>query len=192
MAHEKPSSDDKDEYGLTVQKYVSRVLVVVPPAGFSEETLRHARASLFNVHVGTWSVSTETQSTVLGRLQDEFLVDGSLADANLDDYSGVIFAAGEGDGALAENEAVLALARGAREQGKLVAAWGTSVAILARAGVLAGLAVTGDPALEDVIRRAGAKYTGVEVQRDGKVVTARDESAGLRFGKALVQVVAIL
>jgi len=133
-----------------VQKYVSKVLVVVPPAGFSEETLRHARASLFNVHVGTWSVSTETEATVVGRMQDEFLVDGALADANIDDFAGVLFAAGEGDRALAENETVLALARSAREQGKLLAAWGTSVAILARARVIKGLAVTGTERWHDL------------------------------------------
>ncbi len=194
MAEEKEpeKGEDLDEYGLKVQKYVSTVLVVMPSAGFSEETLRHARSSLFNVHVGTRSVSTESDEIISGRHQDLFLVDGPLAGESIDDYSGVLFVAGEGDLALAQDPAVLDLARAAHAEGKLCAAWGTSVAVLARAGILKGLRVTGDPSLKDDLRQAGARYTGVEVQRDGTVVTARDESAGLRFGKALVQVVAIL
>ena len=34
------------------------VLVVVPPSEFGDESLRYARSSLSNVHVGTRSVST--------------------------------------------------------------------------------------------------------------------------------------
>ena len=52
--------------------------------------------------------------------------------------------------------------------------------------------MTGLASQKDELKRAGGKYTGVEVQVDGNLVTARDDAAGLRFGKALVQVVAIL
>ena len=185
------SEEETDEYGLVIQKYVSTVLVVVPPGGYSEETLRHARSSLFNVHVGTWTVSSESEETIEGAKQDMFLVDGPLAEANLDDYSGVLFVAGGGD-VLAQDSTCLDLAKRANDAGKLVGAWGSSVSVLARAGVLRGRKVTGLAAQKDELKRAGGKYTGVEVQVDGNLVTARDDAAGLRFGKALVQVVAIL
>ncbi len=48
-----------DADGLVVQKYRSLVLVVVPPADYGEQALRYARSSLYNVHVGTRSVSTQ-------------------------------------------------------------------------------------------------------------------------------------
>lgn len=192
MSKKEAVDEEKDEHGLTVQKYTSRVLVVVPSSGFSEETLRHARSSLFNVHVGTWCVSSRADETITGRLQDLFLVDGPLSEVDFDDFSGVVLVAGTGDAELAQDPAVLELVRAARRDGKLLAAWGTSVAVLLRAGVAKGLKLTGARSLADDVRRAGARYTGVEVQRDGTVVTARDESAGLRFGKALAQVVAIL
>jgi len=55
-----------DEYGLVVHKYTSTVLVVVPPSGYAETTLRYARSSLFNVHVGTRVVSSQDGAVLRG------------------------------------------------------------------------------------------------------------------------------
>jgi putative intracellular protease/amidase len=182
---------DKDEDGLAVQKYTSLVLVVVPPRDYAEQTLRHARSSLYNVHVGTWSVSTESTDLIKGRLQDEFLVDADLRDADMAPYSGVVFVGGEGALELASNADAQRIAREAAAAGKMIGAWGHSTAILARAGVLAGKRVTGAPAVRDLAVKAGAKWTGRQLERDGVLVTASDEAVGMRFGKALAQIVGI-
>lgn len=187
----KTDEPETDEHGLVIQKYISTVLLIVPQSGYSEETLRYARSSLYNVHVGTWSVSTESSEMILGRLQDEFLVDGALEDVNIDDYSGVLLVSGDGCEALASDERVLKLVRAASERNLMLGAWGNSVLILAKAGVLKGQKVTGDPSLEAEIRSAGGKYLQRELVTSGKMVTARDDAVGLRFGKALVQVVGI-
>jgi putative intracellular protease/amidase len=180
-----------DEHGLVVQRYVSTVLVVVPPRDFAETTLRYARSALYNVHVGTWSVARDDQSLLQGELQDEFQVDGKLADARMDDYSGVIFCGGPGASELAEDADALRLAREADLQSKLVASWGLATLVLAKAGVIRRRKVTGDPSLAELVRSAGGRFTGTQVERDGKIVTALDDAAGLRFGKALAQVVGI-
>lgn len=192
-ADAKPEEGDPnvDEYGVTIQKYVATVLVVVPKEGYGEETLRYARSCLYNVHVGTRAVSTFEDDLIKGRLQDEFQVDGLLSDANMDDYAGVIFVAGEGAAELAVNQDALRLAREAMDAGKLVGAWGESLEILSRAGILKKKRVTGPKSLESVLRDAGAKYTSNQVERDGNLVTGYDSSAGMRFGKALASVVAI-
>ena len=55
-----------DDDGIQIQTYTAMVLVVVPPKEFAEQTLRHARSSLYNVHVGTKVVgvsSSNRQST---------------------------------------------------------------------------------------------------------------------------------
>ena len=93
---------------------------------------------------------------------------------------------------LVQDENALRLVRHAAGEGKLIAAWGNGVIVLAQAGVLKGLKVTGDGA-QDAVRAAGAKYTGrqVEILRKNKIVTALDESAGMRFGQALASVVRI-
>jgi protease I len=106
-------------------------------------------------------------------------------------YSGLLFAGGEGAARLADDPDAVRLAREAAQAGKLLAAWGHGVEILARAGVLKGIKVTGDPSVREAVQRAGGKYTGRQLEKRGAVVTARDEAVGMRFGKALAEVVGI-
>ena len=192
MGQAKPNPDaELDEDGIVVQKHRSTVLVVVPPHDFGDESLRYARSSLHNVHVGTRVVSTRYDEEVKGRLQDEFLVDGLLAKERLMDYSGVLFAGGEGALELVADADALRLATEAARDDKLLAAWGHGVAILARAGVVKGRKVTGDPSVEQAVRAAGGKYTGRQLEKRGNLVTARDDAVGMRFGKALADLVGI-
>ncbi len=192
MSKKEPApATETDADGLVVQKYRSMVLVVVPAQDFGEECLRYARSSLFNVRVGTRCVSTQPEQTVKGRLQDEFQVDGPLQGSTMADYSGVLFAGGEGALALAHNADALRLAREAHQAGKLVAAWGHGVAILAAAGVLKGRRATAHPTLGKTLRAAGARASTRQVEHDGNVVTGLDEASGMRFGKALAAVVGI-
>jgi protease I len=180
-----------DEDGLVVQNYRSMVLVVVPPRDYGDECLRYARSSLYNVHVGTRSVSTASQDLIKGRLQDEFLVDGPLEGESMDAYSGVVFAGGEGALELAVDADAQRLAREAVQQGKMIGAWGHATAILAAAGVLRGRKVTGHPDTAEAVSRAGGKYTGRQLEIAKTLVTARDDAVGMRFGKALAAIVGI-
>ena len=180
-----------DEDGLVVQKYRSLVLVVVPESDYGDECLRYARSSLFNVHVGTRSVSTNDEDLIKGRLQDEFMVDGPLSGTTLEDYAGVVFVGGEGALRLAEDPDALRLAREADAADKLIGAWGCSVAVLAAAGIVKRRRVTGAARVADAVRRAGGKFTGRQLERDRNLVTATDEAVGIRFGKTLAQIVGI-
>ena len=191
MATEADPNAELDEDGLVVHKYRSRVLFVVPSAEFGDESLRYARSSLYNVNVGTWSVSTEYDNLVKGRLQDEFLVDGTLAGTSMDEFSGVIFVGGEGAVALADDPDAVRLAREAAQARKLIGAWGHASLVLARAGVVKGVKVTGDPSVADSVRQAGGRFTGRQLEASGCIVTARDDAVGMRFGKALARVVGI-
>jgi putative intracellular protease/amidase len=180
-----------DADGIPIQTYISTVLVVVPSKDFGEQALRYARSCLHNVHVGTRSVSTEYDGMVVGRLQDEFLVDQQIAGVSLDGYSGVIFAGGKGALEMAENADAQRLAREASTSNKLIGAWGEALAVLTRAGVVKGKKVTGAKQLADDVKRAGGKYQTAQLVTSGRMVTALDESAGMRFGKALASVVEI-
>jgi putative intracellular protease/amidase len=185
------TQDDLDEDGLVVQKYESIVLIVLPPEGFGDQILRYARSCLYNVRVGSHSVSTVTDEFVKGRLQDEFLVDYALADAAMDDYSGILIAGGEGTPTLSENGKVLDLVRAADRDGKLIAGWGDAALTFARAGVVKGRKVTGDSRYADAVTQAGGKFTGRQVEANKNFITASDEGAGMRFGQALAEVVRI-
>jgi protease I len=106
-------------------------------------------------------------------------------------YSGVVFVGGEGARELANDANAQRLAREAAAEGKLVAAWGDAVAVLARAGVIKGKRITGKRTLASEVANSGGKFTGQQVERDGNVVTGLDDASGLRFGRALVRVVGI-
>ena len=188
MAKNEP---ELDEHGLVVHKYVSTVLVVVPDGEYAETTLRYARSALYNVHVGSYVVASADEELIQGELQDEFQPDGLLRDAAMADYSGLILCGGPGAMQLAEDSDAQRLTREAVSQDKLVAAWGHSSAVLARAGVVKGKRLTGDPSLRQMLSKAGARYTGAQLERHGKLVTAYDDAVGLRFGKALVEIVRI-
>lgn len=189
----KPEADkqDVDEHGLVIHTYESTVLVVVPPRAYAETTMRYARSALYNVHVGTWVVSTDDGDLIHGELQDELQPDGRLQDARMDDYAGILLCGGPGADDLAQNADVLRLTEQAFAQDKLVAAWGQAVGVLADCAAIKGRKLTGDRAAKARLAAAGARYTGTQLQVDGKLVTALDDAAGFRFGKALVQVVAI-
>lgn len=189
--HTDDAGPQLDADGLQIQTYISTVLVVVPPKDFGEQALRYARSCLHNVHVGTRSVSTEFDAMVTGRLQDEFLVDQQIAGVSLDGYSGVIFAGGKGALEVADNPDAQRLAREALSSNKLIGAWGEALAVLVKAGVVKGKRVTGSKQLAGDVKRAGGKYCTAQVVTCGRMVTALDESAGMRFGKALVSVVEI-
>ena len=193
MADEKTDDADPtlDEDGIQIKTYVSQVLIVVPTKDFGEQALRYARSCLLNVHVGTRSVSPQFDEMVVGRLQDEFLVDQPLAGISLDGYSGVIFSGGGGALELAGDQDAQRLAREAVRDGKLIGAFGEALAVLVNAGVVKGQRVTGPRAMQADVKRAGGKYTSRQVVTSGKLVTAIDESAGMRFGKALAAVVDI-
>jgi len=188
---ESAAKQELDEHGLVVHSYTSTVLVVVPPSGFGETTLRYVRSSLFNVHVGTRAVSAQEGELLRGELQDEFEVDGSLGQETMGSFSGLILCGGSGAAWLAEQADVLRLVREAHEQDKLIGAWGLAVLALARAGVIRKRRVTGERSARAELEAAGARYTGTQVERDGKLVTGLDDASGFRFGKALVQVVRI-
>jgi protease I len=185
------TTEELDDDGLVVQKYDSLVLVVLPPEDFGDQILRYARSSLYNIHVGTWSVSTVTDEMIKGRLQDEFMVDGPLAGCKMDDYSGILLAGSDGSNPLAADAAVLQLVREAHAAGKLIAGWGNALDVMVKAGVVKGAKVTGSEDLAASTKSAGGKFTGRQIQVSGHIITAADESAGMRFGQALAEEVRI-
>ena len=119
------------------------------------------------------------------------MVDGRLSDAKLDDCVGVVFVGGEGAGVLADDPDAIRLAREAAEADKMIGAWGHSVAVLAKAGVVKGKKITGDPGVKELVKQAGGKFTGRQIEQAGKIATSRDAAVALRFGKLLAQIVAI-
>lgn len=177
-----------DEDGIVIHEYQHTVLVIVPPDGFGEQGVCFARSMLTSMRIATLVASSRYDEVLKGRLQEFFLADMSLADVEPSKYSGVLIAAGESD-ELASDPQVLKIVRDIAASGKLVAAFGNGLDVLIQAGLVKGKRVTGSPSSESAAKKAGGKYTGRQVESSGNIVTGVDECSGIRFGRALIDVI---
>ena len=180
-----------DDDGIEIIDYLSTVLVVLPAEQFDEQVMRCARSSLAVVHISTRSVSTEYDEMVSGRLQDEFLVEGVLEGESMEGYTGVVIVGGEGAKELCTNADAIRLVQEAAAAGKLIGAWGDAVGVLANAGVVSGVKLTGSASCRVAMEKAGAVVSTRQVVVSGNYVTGYDSTVGMRFGKALAQVVSV-
>ena len=176
-----------DEDGIQVLHFEKTVLFIVSPDGFGEQALGYSRSALSNIRIASKVASTRYDEPLKGRLQEEFLADGQLADETLEGYAGVVVCSSDSD-ELSSNEDVLRLLREAAAADKPIGAVGNGTAALAAAGIIRGKRVTGRPDCAETVRAAGGKYTGRQVEVTDKIVTCVDESSGLRFGRLLVEV----
>lgn len=175
----------RDADGLIVRRHPQNVLMVAPRVDFADEALRYVRSCLYVRDIGTRVVSTTDREPLRGRLQDFFVADGTLGEASIDGFDALVFCGGEGALALALDPDALRLARDARRQSKPIAAWGHALAILANADVIRGASVTGVDAVREQALRAGALFSGKQLECGSALLTARDDAVGMRLGRAL-------
>lgn len=115
-------------------------------------------------------------------------VDRAVADAEPEDYSGVVIPGGLGSPDLLRQHrpAVDFVRRMARLQ-RPVAAIGHGPWLLAEAGLLAGRVVSGYPSLQTDVRNAGGAWVDEPVRVDGCLVTSRTPDDLHAFCERLVE-----
>jgi protease I len=169
-----------------VQPGSKRVLLVVPQQAFQDQELFETKRALELAGVPVQVASTRLTS-ITGMLGGTANADLLLNQAKLSDYSGVVFIGGAGVSEYFSNPTALNLARQAAEQRKVLAAIGTAPTILANAGVLKGVRVTGYLPEQARIVAGGANYTGNAVEKDGLMITATSAPAVPLFVQAIVE-----
>lgn len=168
-----------------------RILIVLPFKGYNEEEFRSTRVSMRKSGIDCKVVSTSTDKAEGGI--DFYYPEFTFETVNADEFDGLIFMGGEGADQIADNPKAIELARKFASNKKLVGSIGRGIASLAKAGVINGVHVTGDPALKDTVEKAGAKYSPTQIEprwlHDNKkrVVTAYDSGASIRFGQRIVR-----
>ena len=111
-----------------------------------------------------------------------------LEDIFVEDYDAIIFVGSPASRRQLNDAVLMDIVAEAVEADKIVGAIGGSVQVLAAAGVLQGVRVTGTPAEWRSFQRAGAEYTDVAVERDGLIITARDSTAASQFARTITDV----
>ena len=122
---------------------------------------------------------------------DEFDVDATFADAQADDYDGLVLPGGVANpDALRTDEDAVAFIKGFFDNDLPVAAICHAPWSLVEADVVRGRTLTSWPSLQTDLRNAGATWQDEEVVVDGKLVTSRKPDDLPAFNEAALAVFA--
>ena len=164
-----------------------RAVLIIASENFRDEELFETKFAIAKAGVGTVIASTKTgaiRGMLGGRTEAAILVN----ELSVDDYDAIIFIGGSGAREYFDNSVALNIAREAANKGKVLAAICIAPTVLANAGVLDGVRATSFPSQRVRLQKAGAKYTGTAVERDGLIITGRGPKAARQFGKAIIDV----
>jgi protease I len=162
-----------------------RAVLIVPEADFRDEELFETQRILSEAGIETVIASTKI-GPLRGMLGGLVASEVTLDRVRVGDFDAVIFVDGPGAVAYFNNPAVLGIAREAAAGRKIIAAIDVAPTILANAGVLNGLRATGFLTQRELMRKGGANYTGVPVERDGSIITASAPAVVVPFARAIV------
>ena len=132
-----------------------------------------------------------TVSTAKGEARGKFRltaqVDRTVDEVRAEDYDALALVGGPGALEHLDNPKVHALFRRAAELGKVYGAICISPVVLAHAGLLKGKTVTCWPDGAGEVEKGGGKYTGAELEIDGRLITASGPVPARRYGQALAE-----
>ena len=135
-------------------------------------------------------IGAEAGATLPGKRGDEITTERAASDLSADELDILVIAGGYGPDKLRMDEGLLSLVRGLDEQGKTIATICHAGWVLISAGVVEGRRATGNPAIEDDMRNAGAHWENAEVVVDGHLVSSRKPDDLPAFMRALIEVAA--
>jgi len=168
---------------------LKRAVLIVGGENFNDRELFETMRVL-----GAAGVQTLIASSRLGVIRG---ITGGVAEAGIlmnqlriDDFDAVVFIGGDGAREYFTNPDALNIVREAAAKEKVLAAISTAPTILANAGVLRNIRVTGSITERTALQQAGAVYTGNHVERDGLIITSTGPIAVVQFAAAIAEALA--
>ena len=161
-----------------------KAVFIIAQKDFRDEELLEPKEVLTSRGVEV-KVATRTRSRAVGKLGTEIEPDLAISEIEVKDFDAIIFAGGQGARDYFADENVFKLVNGFKNAGKILGAICIAPSILANAGVLISKIVTAFPTEEENLKNKGAEYTGMPVEVDGRIVTAKDPTAAKEFGEKL-------
>jgi len=130
-------------------------------------------------------VASTTTDLAFGKLGAEVRPDLKIDDIDIKEYDALIFIGGRGAATFIKSPKIWELAQKFAKAKKIVAAICNTPSILANSGLLMGKQSTAIFHQEENLRSKGADYTGMPVEVDGKVITARNHYSAREFGEKI-------
>jgi len=154
--------------------------------GFRDEEYTEPKKALEAAGIKVDTVST-ARGSARGKFRVTAQVDYIIDEINPADYDALMLVGGPGALEHLDNEKVHNVFQRAAAQGKLIGAICISPVVLAHAGLLTGKKVTCFTDGVEEVKKAGAMYTGKDVEVDGKLVTASGPVPAKKYGLALAE-----
>jgi protease I len=164
-------------------------VLIIASRNFRDEELLETKRELETANVDTVIASTKTgviKGTHGAKVEAAILVN----DIAVEDYDAIIFIGGPGAKEYFDSSVALSIARQAKDKEKILAAICIAPAVLANAGVLNGVRATCFSTEKYRLKKAGAVYTGADVERDGLIITADGPRSAAKFGKTVADALA--
>lgn len=161
-----------------------KVLMVIASKNFADTEYLTPRKILemAGAHVVVASKTTAAAKGMSGTIVKP---DISLKDANMRNFSAVIFVGGSGANQYWSDEEAINLIRNAANAGKLIAGICLAPVTLGNAGVLKGKKATVWPSERQRLEKMGVNVVDSPVIVDGNIITGKNPQAAEAFGEAI-------
>lgn len=161
-----------------------RVVMIIAEKDFRDEELLEPE-DMLTEQGAIVTVASTTRDVVRGMQGAEVYPDMLVSEVKPEDWHAVVFVGGVGASQYWNDSTAHSLAKGALDNGKVLGAICIAPVTLANAGLLEGKKATCWESEADKLKAKGAEYTGADVERDGKIVTASGPKAAIAFGMKL-------
>lgn len=160
------------------------VVMIIAEKDFRDEELLEPE-SMLSDQGAIVTIASTTKDTVKGMLGAEVHPDMLVSEIKSEEWDAVVFVGGIGASQYWDDSTAHAIAKGALDAGKVLGAICIAPVTLANAGLLQGKKATCWKSEGDKLKAKGAEYTGADVERDGKIITASGPQAAINFGLKL-------
>jgi len=160
--------------------------MIIAPDKFRDEELLEPKEVLEKAGVEV-RVACTGLAGARGTLGAQVKPDVLFTDLRAGDYDAFIFVGGAGASIYWDDPFAHALAAGAVEKNKIVAAICIAPVTLAKAGVLEGKRATVWPSEAEQLTAAGARYSASPVVKDGNIITGAGPAAARKFGEEVLK-----
>lgn len=164
---------------------MKKVVMIIPAQGYRDEELNIPK-QILQANGAQVRIASATINLAKGMLGASVKPDMLLNDVDVSDFDAVVFVGGMGAEQYFNNPLALQIARDAYNDNRIIAAICIAPVILANAGILQGKRATVSASESGLIKARGARYTGGQMERDGKIITASGPSAAADFANELV------
>lgn len=163
-----------------------KALLIIAKARFRDEELFETKEVLEKAGIET-TIACSKVGTITGMLGGTAETQVRLNNVDVRDYDAVVFVGGTGAREYFNDPYAHEIAKQAKKQKKVLAAICIAPTILANAELLDGIKVTAFPSEKRILKKAGAKFTGSYVERDGLIITGSGPLAATKFGQEIAK-----